>query len=285
MEEGLRGHEVVIVGATGRTPRGWWGDETVGLVLHGGVFDERRPELLPVRVPLRSAALGSVVGEVVIPEVMDVGVRATNLRLRPRVDRAPSAQAALAAAEGNGDGPSTSPSTGTGTGTGTCPVAAVDIGDAHAAKERGSALSELRQASSGERLHVEREGALQWIDELRPCVHHVRPPPRPPKLCRGHAQTRASQVPFMLAMRVQAGALWIGSLTLSVPLTFDLACSRPSPLRPLPPAPHPTARPLGLRSCSAARCTSRSSIYGVAPPRRASSHAVASSICSSACNR
>ena len=32
VEEGLRGAEVEVVGATGRTPRGWWGDGTFGLV-------------------------------------------------------------------------------------------------------------------------------------------------------------------------------------------------------------------------------------------------------------
>ena len=33
LEEQLRGEEVTVVGATGRTPRGWWGDGTVGRVL------------------------------------------------------------------------------------------------------------------------------------------------------------------------------------------------------------------------------------------------------------
>ena len=68
-------------------------------------FDERRPDLLPVRVPIRSSAIGSSLGEVrglpyylyhalpelglaypqpqvPIPEVLDVGIRALNLRLR-----------------------------------------------------------------------------------------------------------------------------------------------------------------------------------------------------------
>lgn len=84
--DGLRGKDVVVVGATGRTPRGWWGDETVGRVLcTPRLFDASRPELLPVRVPLRSSALGSRLGETAIPEVMDVGIHVTNLRLRPTV--------------------------------------------------------------------------------------------------------------------------------------------------------------------------------------------------------
>ena len=49
----LRGREVVVVGATGRTPRGWWGDGTIGRVLELGLFDERRPELLHLRSQTR----------------------------------------------------------------------------------------------------------------------------------------------------------------------------------------------------------------------------------------
>ena len=99
VEEGLRGREVVVVGATGRTPRGWWGDESVGRVLAAPrFFDEARPELLPVRVPVRSTALGSSLGEAVIPEVLDVGIRAVNLRLRVRAAASASADGADAAA-------------------------------------------------------------------------------------------------------------------------------------------------------------------------------------------
>ena len=84
LEDGLRGQEVTIVGATGRTPRGWWGDGTIGRVLPlPCVFDETRPELLPVRVTLRSAT-AEALGSCAIPSVMDVGIRAVNCRLRPR---------------------------------------------------------------------------------------------------------------------------------------------------------------------------------------------------------
>ena len=77
MEEGLRGKEVQIVGATGRHPRGWWGDGSVGRVMDGDAFDQRTPGLLPVRLPLTraSAARGA------IPDVAVVGIRAVNLRM------------------------------------------------------------------------------------------------------------------------------------------------------------------------------------------------------------
>ena len=95
VEAGMRGREVSIVGATGRTSRGWWGDGTVGLLLPHGLFDERRPELLPVRVPLRSAALGANLHEAAIAEVMDVGINLTNLRLRQADAPAANTQAAV----------------------------------------------------------------------------------------------------------------------------------------------------------------------------------------------
>ena len=53
-----RAKKLLVVGGTGRTPRGWWGDQSVGLLLPNGFFDANRPELLPVRMPLRSTALG-----------------------------------------------------------------------------------------------------------------------------------------------------------------------------------------------------------------------------------
>lgn len=109
LEEGLRDKEVVIVGATGRTPRGWWGDETVGRVLpEPAIFDPNRPELLPVRVPMRSAAYTSSC----IPEVMDVGVPAIKLRLRPSPPPSPAVAAATAedgAEEGGSWGDAISP--------------------------------------------------------------------------------------------------------------------------------------------------------------------------------
>ena len=86
MHEGLRGMEVLVSGATGRTPRGWWGDESPGRVLRAPLlFDASRPDLLPVRVPLRaSSASGSTKAqEGGVPEVMDVGIPPIKLRLRP----------------------------------------------------------------------------------------------------------------------------------------------------------------------------------------------------------
>ena len=193
VERGLRGREVVIVGATGRTPRGWWGDESVGLCLPHGVFDARRPELLPVRMPLRSAALGSVLGEQPIPEVMDVGVRATNLRLRLDAPAAKPGDGAGGLDEATTSRPLDTPPAEDVSAEGEEGADVAAMGTAAlpaslrarynglratkrvAPSEAADVMAELRAVSAaGNRLIVERSGGVEWASEMAPCVLPVR---------------------------------------------------------------------------------------------------------------
>ena len=179
VEAGMRGREVSIVGATGRTSRGWWGDGTVGLLLPHGLFDERRPELLPVRVPLRSAALGANLHEAAIAEVMDVGINLTNLRLRQADAPAASTHVAVDIS----DTPATH----------AFPESLKQLYSALAAEASSSSHSppsdpqmlspildglrhHIRDGSGGggNRLVVERPGKLPWMSTLEPNVHRVR---------------------------------------------------------------------------------------------------------------
>ena len=188
VERGMRGQEVVVVGATGRTPRGWWGDESVGLLLPNGLFDAKRPELLPVRMPLRSAALGSTLGEQPIPEVMDVGVRVTNLRLRvpPTPPANPQATPPPATPEPppvdlETDEPQIEepPDVSAYDAEADLPSSILEryaplVAARHASpSDAAIVLEELRQVrGDGNRLIIDIAGSVKWADEM---AMHVRP--------------------------------------------------------------------------------------------------------------
>jgi hypothetical protein len=178
VEGGLRGREVTVVGATGRTPRGWWGDGSIGRVLDDGVFDENRPELLPVRIAVRSTALGSSLGDAGIPEVLDVGIRATNLRLRSNAVDVSDGTAGNRIAGTSGTGTKSAGAT-EGGGFGAvllCMYAPLVEARSATDAQLEAVLVELRHAGRADAncLVVQCGGAFEWIERARPHVLAVR---------------------------------------------------------------------------------------------------------------
>ena len=186
VEAGLRGKLANVVGATGRTSRGWWGDGSVGFVLPDGIFDAKRPDLLPVRIPLRSAALGQSLGEAVIPEVMDVGIRATNLRLPM-----PPAVAKASASKAHRPADALDPASGTGTLGHSHATPALDragrppadlptmLSQFHArcsprCNELFLADSDGRRVEDATAEESDNVASHNWARMLRPHVHRVR---------------------------------------------------------------------------------------------------------------
>ena len=178
LESSLRGAMVEVVGATGRTPRGWWGDGSVGRVLSGEAFESRTPGLLPVRIGLMCSSDA-------VPEVIDVGIRATNLRLC--VGKPPRQSQRRGESRGGGDiagtsavsspslrlrgaralwEPLRSASAATGSQLAAVLQALREAGAGTGSDEDGS-------AGCGNRLVVEASGSFSWIRELAPCVHSV----------------------------------------------------------------------------------------------------------------
>ena len=74
IEKRLCGEAVEVVGVTGRHPRGWWGDGSVGIVQSGVLFDTRTPGLVPVLLQVSNTTRGT-------SESALVGISALNLRL------------------------------------------------------------------------------------------------------------------------------------------------------------------------------------------------------------
>ena len=84
LEAGLCGAEVMVVGVTGRHPRGWWGDGSIGIVLDTRAQEElvgarRTPGHLLVRVRLSRASSPDTTAAA---ETVVVAIKPVHLRLR-----------------------------------------------------------------------------------------------------------------------------------------------------------------------------------------------------------
>ena len=135
IEEGLKGAVVEVIGATGRHPRGWWGDGSVGSVQGGVLFDTRTPGLVPVLLTVNNLSSGK-------SDTALVGVSALNLRLRahaPSDEPGKVGGCGYAAGAAGGDGGCDDGGSGDG-GSGDGGVAAAQVGMLEASSEEEQTL-------------------------------------------------------------------------------------------------------------------------------------------------
>lgn len=152
------------------------------------VFDSARPELLPVRVPLRSAT-AEALSAVSVPSVMDVGIKAVSLRLRPRAAAVTATAAAAAIATTSMPPPPPPPAATSPADVSAALFALISASsavtggttavDEHAADEEAAAVCPANTLVV--KASAARDGAYEWSSLLSPHVMGARAPSCEPR--------------------------------------------------------------------------------------------------------